>query len=426
VTPHPATTTPQSVPSTAGELPRVLPPRPLLSLRDHDAHFGAVRVPAGALITEVERSGLRGRGGAGFPTATKLAAVARGRRAVVVVNATEGEPASKKDKVLLSLAPHLVLDGAVLAARAVGANEIRVCLDRAYPSHIVSRVIEERVEARRDRVQIRMELAPDRYVSGEETALVNWLNGGEAKPTYVPPRPFERGLRGRPTLVQNAETLAHVALVARHGAAWFRSLGTNLDPGTALVTVTGAVTKPGVYEVPLGYSLPSLLTTAGIERNDVGGVLVGGYFGAWLTPSTVAHTMFDSRSLQASGASIGCGLIAVIPSTGCGLLELARVARWLANENAGQCGPCVNGLPAIADAVTALYYGDRTGVAAKRLGRWLEMVNGRGACKHPDGVVRFVRSGLRAFAGDIDRHHCHGPCPSPAPILPVPTTGGWR
>ncbi len=410
----------------ADVLPRVLPASPLLSLRDHDAHFGDIRVPAHAMIDEVERSGLRGRGGAGFPTATKLAAVARGRRAVIVVNATEGEPASKKDKVLLSLAPHLVLDGAVLAAGAVDADDVRVCLDRAYPSETIASAIQERIEAHRDRVRIRLELAPDRYVSGEETALVNWLNGGEAKPTVVPPRPFEQGVRRRPTLIQNAETLAHLALIARHGAGWFRGLGTQRDPGTTLVTVTGAVSKPGVYEVPFGHSIPTLLSTAGTELKDLGGVLIGGYFGAWLEPSTVARITLDSESLQAAGASIGCGLIAAIPRTGCGLLELARVARWLANENAGQCGPCVNGLPAIADAVAALYYGDRIGVAEKRLRRWLEMVKGRGACKHPDGVARFVSSGLRVFADDIDRHRHHGPCESSAPFLPVPTTGDWR
>jgi NADH:ubiquinone oxidoreductase subunit F (NADH-binding) len=271
-----------------------------------------------------------------------------------------------------------------------------------------------------------MELAPNHYVSGEETALVNWLNGGEAKPSFVPPRPFERGVRGRPTLVQNAETLAHLALVARHGATWFRALGTDVDPGTALVTMAGAVARPGVYEVPFGFSVSALLDSAGTEPNDIGGILVGGYFGSWLEPSTVTHTTFDSRSLGAAGASIGCGLIAVIPRSGCGLLELARVSRWLANENAGQCGPCLNGLPAIADAVAALYHGDGSHVAAKRLDGWLGMVNGRGACKHPDGVVRFVRSGLRVFADDIHRHRDHGPCPSPAPILPVPATGAWR
>ena len=378
------------------------------------------------MIAEVERSGLRGRGGASFPTATKLAAVSRRRRAVVVVNATEGEPASRKDRVLLSLAPHLVLDGAALAADAVGATDVRVCVDRAQAIETVSRAVEERARAGRDRVSMRLELTPDRYVSGEETALVHWLNGGEAKPTSVPPRPFERGVRGRPTLVQNAETLAHLALIARHGAAWFRSVGTAHDPGTALFTVTGSVPRTGVYEVPFGYAAASLLKAAGTDLTNVAGVLVGGYFGTWLSPSTIARTTLDSDSLRAAGASLGCGLVAAVPTDGCGLLELARVTRWLANQNAGQCGPCVNGLPAIADAVAALYHGDRHRVAERNLNRWMDMVNGRGACKHPDGVVRFVSSGLHVFAEDIQRHRHNGPCSSPRPLLPVPATGGWR
>ena len=405
---------------------RLLPAGALLSLREHDSHFGTVGLGSKALIAEVERSGLRGRGGASFPTATKLAAVSRGRRNVVVVNATEGEPASLKDKVLLSLAPHLVLDGAALAAGAIGATDVRVCVDRTHSAEILIRAVEERLRARRDRVSMKVELAPDRYVSGEETALVHWLNGGEAKPTFVPPRPFERGVRGRPTLVQNAETLADLALIARHGAAWFRSVGTAHDPGTALFTVTGSVSRAGVYEVPFGYAVPSLLKAAGTDLDDVGGVLVGGYFGTWLSPSTIAATTLDSDSLRAVGASLGCGLVAAVPTDACGLLELARVARWLANQNAGQCGPCVNGLPAIADALAALYHGDRHRVAERRLNRWMDMVNGRGACKHPDGVVRFVSSGLQVFAEDIRRHRHNGPCSTARPLLPVPATGGWR
>jgi NADH:ubiquinone oxidoreductase subunit F (NADH-binding) len=406
----------------------MLPPQPVSSLHAHDAYYGANPPGSKALIAELERSGLRGRGGAGFPTATKLAAVARGRKPVVVVNATEGEPASRKDAVLSSLAPHLILDGAVLAAGAVGAAEVHVCVERRgeSASATMMRAVEERALAKRDQVAVRLHEAPNRYVAGEESALVNWLNGGEAKPTFVPPRPFERGVRGRPTLVQNAETLAHLALIARHGAAWFRELGTEEEPGTALLTVTGAVAQPGVCEVPVGYPLVDVLGAAGTAIGEVSAVLVGGYFGTWLSPAEAARTTYDRASLGAVEACPGCGVVAALSRDTCGLLELARVARWLANQNAGQCGPCVNGLPAIADAVEALYAGDRSGGAERQLRRWLEMVQGRGACKHPDGVARFVGSGLRAFADDIERHRRHGPCPTPHPVLPVPATGGWR
>lgn len=412
----------------ASALPRLLSAKPLLSLQDHERHFGTAPAGAEGLIAEVERSGLRGRGGAGFPTAIKMAAVARGRRTVVVVNATEGEPASRKDRVLASLVPHLILDGAVLAAAAVGASEVHVCVDRnaTNAASALGRAVDERVNARRDGIALRLHAAPDRYVAGEESALVNWLNGGDAKPTFVPPRPFERGVRGRPTLVQNAETFAHVALIARYGTAWFRALGTPDDPGSALLTLTGSVGQPGVYEFAFGTPLRTVLEAAGTRIDQVSAVLVGGYFGTWLSPSAIDRTTYDTAALRAVQASPGCGAIATLAAGACGLLDLARVTRWLAHQNAGQCGPCVNGLPSIADAVEALYRGDRSGGAERQLRRWMDMVEGRGACKHPDGVVRFVRSGLRVFASDIERHRRHGPCASAHPVLPVPGTGGWR
>ena len=414
-----------TLPPAAGALPRLLPAEPLPSLREHEAYYGAAPQASRTLIAEVERSGLRGRGGAAFPTAVKLAAVARGRRPVVVVNATEGEPASNKDKVLLSHAPHLVLDGALLAAEAVGATEVHVCIERRAggPNHSLSRAIAERAQTK---VAIGLHDAPDRYVGGEESALVNWLNGGDAKPTFTPPRPFERGVGGRPTLVQNAETLAQLALIARYGATWFRGLGTDDDPGTTLLTLSGSVPRPGVCEVPFGYPLTDVLRLGGTSPSEVSAVLVGGYFGTWLSPAAAARVTYDRSSLNSVGASPGCGVVATVASGACGLVELARVTRWLAQQNAGQCGPCVNGLPAIADAVDALYAGDRAGHAQARLARWLDMVQGRGACRHPDGVARFVRSGLNVFASDIERHRRHGPCPSPQPVFPVPPTGGWR
>ena len=194
-------------------LARLFPSGDGLTLAAHLAHYGPLPEGGPAVIDATEQSGLRGRGGAGFPTAVKLAAVARGRgRAVVVANGTEGEPASAKDKALLGHAPHLVLDGATVAAQTVGAREIVLCVERnRTATHAaVAAAIAERRAAGLEPVPVRLEAAPDRYVAGEESALVHWLNGGEAKPTFVPPRPFEKGVGGRPTLVDNVETLAHL------------------------------------------------------------------------------------------------------------------------------------------------------------------------------------------------------------------------
>jgi len=400
----------------------------VVTLAGHLDHFGPVPGDATRLIEAVRRAGLRGRGGAGFPTAVKMMAVAERRRSVVVANGTEGEPASAKDKSLLAVAPHLVLDGAVLAARAVGAHEVTLCVERTAAVTIdsVNRALAERGRAGLDPVDLKLALTPDRYVAGEESALVHWLNGGEAKPTVVPPRPFERGVGGRPTLINNVETLAHVALIARHGADWWRGVGTADDPGSALVTLSGGVARGGVYEIPLGIALESVLRAAGAALPAKGAVLIGGYFGTWLPADQIGHVRLGAASLQQAGCSFGCGAIAVLPDGVCGLAESARVARWLADQNAGQCGPCMFGLPAIAEAMEAVVAGERSGRAERLVGRWTAMVKGRGACKHPDGAARFVESSMRTFAAEIAEHRRRGPCPPARPVLPVPVKGGWR
>ena len=261
------------------------------SLREHIERYGPPpslgrgRSDRAAFVDVVERSGLRGRGGGGFPTGVKLRAVAGGRRRpVVVANGAEGEPLSAKDKVMLTTSPHLVLDGAVLAASALRAADVIVVVDRtARDARVaVENAIEERHATRLDPVSIRIVDSPTRYLAGEESALVHWLNGGPAKPTLVPPRPFERGVGGRPTLVQNVETLAHMALIARFGDAWFRSIGSRSEPGSALVTVGGAVADGGVLEISLGTRVATVIEAAGGVTEEISAFLIGGYFGTWL------------------------------------------------------------------------------------------------------------------------------------------------
>jgi NADH:ubiquinone oxidoreductase subunit F (NADH-binding) len=409
-------------------MPRVLPTDDGASLDAHFRRWG--QLPAGGLllIDEVERAGLRGRGGGQFPAATKLRAVASARPSVVVANGTEGEPASSKDKVLLVHAPHLVLDGASIAADTVGADEVLVCVDRAggLALSAVRAALAERLAAGADRVTFRLQATPSHYVTGEESALVHWLNGGPAKPVFVPPRPFERGVRGRPTLVNNVETLAHLALIARFGAGWFRGLGTAEDPGTTLITLTGDVDRPGVFELPLGIPLAEALGAA-VAGGGTVAVLVGGYAGTWIPGTAVAGARLDRRSFQALGARLGCGALTVLGPGSCGLRTTASVARWLANQSAGQCGPCAQGLPAIAEAVDAIVAGDGVPRREQQLRRWLGMVEGRGACHHPDGAVRFVRSAITVFAHEISRHRQYGPCGAPAARLPLPAPEvAWR
>jgi NADH:ubiquinone oxidoreductase subunit F (NADH-binding) len=389
-------------------------------------------MPAGGawLIDEVERSGLRGRGGGGFPTSLKLAAVAGapGPR-FVVANGTEGEPVSRKDKALLAHDPDLVIDGALAAAEAVGAAEAILVVSRGARGALAS--AGEAVARRAPRargVRLSLASAPERFIMGEESALAHWLNGGPAKPTLTPPRPSERGVDGRPTLVQNVETLAHVGLIARHGADWFARLGPDEEPGSMLVTIDGGVARPGVREIALGTRVGAALELAGGPTGGVGGVLVGGYFGTWLCADDPLALPFSRAGLRPAGGSVGAGTIVVLPRGRCGLAETARVVRYLAGESAGQCGPCVFGLGALEEAATALA-GGRGGIAALEDLRALpDEIERRGACAHPDGAARLVRSALAAFPDEVELHLI-GRCSASGrgPVLPVPRRSTeWR
>jgi NADH:ubiquinone oxidoreductase subunit F (NADH-binding) len=414
------------------QLPRLLPADGSpAGLPAHLARHGPppYRGGPGHLIDEVRESGLTGRGGAAFPAGRKLAAVAAaGRRPVVVANGAESEPLSAKDKTLLRYSPHLVLDGLQLAAEAVGARRAVLYLhaDHAAGGQLTG-LLSERATSGLDRAEVDLVLAPPRFLSGQETAVVSVINGGAALPMFTPPRTFERGIGGQPTLVQNVETLAHLALIARYGAAWFRGLGTAAEPGSMLCTIRQPDGSSGVVEAALGTPLRDLLACS----DHVQAVLVGGYHGAWLPPARAAQLALSNAALRPHGASAGAGVLAALPAGTCGLAETARVARYLASESAGQCGPCLNGLPRIATALAELAGSRPDGGVIADLERWAGLTERRGACHHPDGTVRFVRSALQVFAAEI-RAHRDGTCTASTgrPFLPVPagpaSENDWR
>ena len=377
------------------------------SLDEHVSTYGTLETVGRDVIPVIRASHLRGRGGGGFPTGDKLAAVAAQRgEPVIVVNATEGEPASKKDRALVRLVPHLVLDGAAVAAAALGAREVVVALARNAEDE--RRALVAALRERRERLEWKVAAIPDGFVAGEETALINALSGRAAKPSLKPPYPFERGLRGAPTLVQNAETLAHVALIARFGAKWFRSIGTVPSPGTALVSLSGAVVRPGVHEVALGTRVSELVRQAGGATEPHGAYLVGGYFGGWTRDS----------ELKLTAETLGAGVVVAFPARACGVIDSVRVVRYLAGETAGQCGPCLHGLDALATGLEELARG-RGGDTRATLERWARQVTARGACRHPDGTARFVASTLDVFDDELALH-LHGRCSgSDGHVLPT-------
>lgn len=420
-------------------LPRLILPGGPLQLRDHLAAFGPLPLGsaggrgAASLITEVERSGLAGRGGAGFPAGRKLRAVADstraagGRRAqagaVVVANGAESEPASGKDRMLLARSPHLVLDGIAAAADAVGASS-------AYLSmHASSEDLARRVAAavsERERlggVPVQVVASRAGYLASQETALISQLNGGQPKPTFVPPRPFQKGAHGRPTLVANVETLAHIGLIARFGADWFCQVGHGA--GSALVTISGAIRRPGVYEIPLGMPLGKLIEQAGGPSEQPQAILAGGYLGGWLPYAEALTIPVTPAALRAAGAAFGPGVLVVLPESACPLAETAWVAGYLASHSARQCGPCSNGLPALAATLRQLAFGRPDRKALGWADQLMTLVTGRGACNLPDGTAAFVASALRVFSAELRSHASAGPCQRVRrkPMLPAP---GYR
>jgi NADH:ubiquinone oxidoreductase subunit F (NADH-binding) len=404
-------------------LPRLLegiPSHGGMSLAEHLAVHGPLPVwrrrSRGAehpLIAQVEQAGLCGHGGAGFPTAVKLRAVAGSRGCpVVVVNTAEGEPASLKDRTLTQTLPHLVLDGATLAAHALGANEVvvSVCESARASIESVGEAITERGPPERGSPRIQLRTVPTHYVAGQESALVNHLNGGPAIPAFTPPRVFQQGVARRPTLVSNAETLAHLALIARHGPGWFRELGTHSQPGSTLVTLSAPVPRPGVYEIEYGASLASLLDAAGGTVGRPCAALVGGYGGSWVGGEHLHSLVLSDEYLAAHRASLGAGVVLLLSEDACPVAETARVLRWLAGQSAGQCGPCVHGLDAIATGLEEIAGGAAQPNAPMRLTRLAGLVRGRGACAHPDGAAKMILSAIETFGPELADHTRHGPC----------------
>ncbi len=391
------------------------------SLKDHRARLGPmpqVRHQEDA-VALLEASGLLGRGGAGFPVGKKWRSVAghASGNAVVVVNGAESEPASSKDRTLMVARPQLILDGAQLAATAVGADEIVVYVGvehtraRAAMAHAIAERASER-SARRP-TPIHLVEAPLGYVAGEASAAVHYINARDARPTNKPPRISEVGVRGRPTLVQNVESLAHAALIARHGAEWFRSAGQGQTRGTAVITVSGSVTRPGVREIDLGTTIAEVAAYAGGAREGLQAVLLGGYFGAWSDLAETWDMPLDPVAMRARNLSFGSGVVSFLPADACGVSATARIMAFMAGESAKQCGPCLYGLRAIADATQRLAIGGGRYDDLVRLERWSGQIAGRGACGLPDGAVAFFQSALRVFSAEFRLHQAARRCSHP-------------
>ena len=397
-----------------------------LDLAAHRAIFGSLPAPSAAdLIQMCEQVDLRGRGGAAFPVARKLRSVVAAsggkRRPVVVVNGTEGEPGSSKDKMLLARSPYLVLDGALIAARALNAREIVVAV-AGNGLHARSMLEALAADSGLSRM-VRLVSVPDRFVSGESSALVNAINGNRAVPPGNRTSTSDSGVHGMPTMLSNAETFAQLAVLAMLGPAGYASAGAAYEPGTVLLTVGGSVGRPAVVETPSGEPLGHVLDIC--QASLAHGVLVGGYHGMWLTPEEAYSIPVSRAGLAAAGGMLGAGVVLVLGEESCPLSEVARVAGYMAGQSSGQCGPCKLGLPAMARSLAAITAGSGGLDQVEAVRRTAGGIRGRGACNHPDGTGRFVTSALDVFAADLSQHLFRGSCGRPAAgILPLPAAHG--
>jgi NADH:ubiquinone oxidoreductase subunit F (NADH-binding) len=366
-----------------------------------------------ALLEQVDLSGLLGRGGAAFPMGTKLRTVReagrRGVETVIVANGEEGEPASVKDRWLLRNRPHLVLDGLRLAAAIVNASRAVVYVSDEQASVAVNSALSQMDPQVFGATDVSVLLVEPTYVAGEETAAVRRINGGPAKPTDKPPRPFQEGVSGLPTTVSNVETLANLPYIHQHGSQSFRAVGTPMSPGTFLATITGGGKPAALYEIPHGAPFSELLTLHQVAADSVHGVLMGGYF-AGLVNTDILDATLDHEAIRRLGSGLGCGAISILTDD-CPLAVAASVLSYFDRENAGQCGSCFNGTAAMAAVTSALRDGAATQEDVTRLERWSVVLRGRGACGTLDGAANVAASLLRQFP-QLVASHLTNDCPS--------------
>jgi NADH:ubiquinone oxidoreductase subunit F (NADH-binding) len=387
-------------------------------LGGYDALALALERAPEAIIAEIEQSGLRGRGGAGFPAGRKWRAVAGQRSAekYIVANGDEGDPGAYIDRFLMEEDPHAVIEAMIIAGRAVGADRGVLYVRAEYPAalrRLTAAIAEARHEGLLGRRVLGTSFAFDldvvagagSYVCGEETALLNALEGVRPEVRTRPPYPAAHGLFGRPTLVHNIETLANIPWIVRHGGDAYASVGLGASLGTKVVSLNSLFRRPGLYEVDLGTPLRRIVEDfgGGVGTGALTAVLVGGPL-AGLLPPALLDTPLAFEELHAAGASVGHGGVVAVDQTTTIPELVGHVAAFAAAESCGKCTPCRLGTRRMAQLVeTAL-----SGGGAERGGRlvWRALVPtlaDTSLCGHGSGFADFAASIERYFGSDLDR-----------------------
>jgi NADH:ubiquinone oxidoreductase subunit F (NADH-binding) len=363
------------------------------------------------VIELVEAVGLAGKGGAGFPTHRKLRLMRTqpGPRKIIVLNGAEHEPGSLKDRHLLENYPHRVLEGALILAHAVGAGEVIVAINQAAPeaAHAFSAAMSTAVAAGVDfaGIEVRIAEVPDHYIVGEETALLEVIEGRAALPRSRPPYPIEQGIQGAPTLVQNVETAAHLPFIVSHGVVPTRQSG-DAGGGVTLCTLGQEFVNRGVYEVPLGMPLREILESVGGGLRDgsaIKAVQPGGPSSGFLVSSAL-DVGFDSVSLRQQGSALGCAAIRAYSVDTCMVEAIARIMHFFAEESCGQCPRCRMETGMLDTILRKVVGGGGSWQLLAQVDKLIELAKGQGKCTLIDMPVAPLKTGLALFRDEFQAH----------------------
>lgn len=381
--------------------------------------------PPQRVIDAVTASGLRGRGGAGFPVGQKWAFAAGEAETTryVVANGGEDEPGSQKDRIVMENYPHKVLEGVMLAAYAIGAQEAVLYVNSQYTQAIarLEQAIREATEAgyltggaggRGIALKVRIHPAPQEYVAGEDTAALEVIEGKRPLPRQKPPFPTASGLYGKPTVVNNVETFAYVPAIIRNGAEWFRSQGTADNPGTMLFTLPSNVRNPGVVELPIGTSLRELIEVHGgglASGKAIKAVLPGGPSSGFIRGDDLDVPM-DRGPLMERGSALGCGVLRIIEAGECIVEVVAEIARFFAKESCGQCPACQMETNTLAKITEQVEKGAGTQALLDQIPKLGAFAKGKGFCSLISMPIPPLTSAIRLFPEDfayhLERHAC--------------------
>jgi len=393
----------------------------------YEALAKALKASPDEVIGLISEAGLRGHGGAGFPTGKKWALTREcdEQPRYLVMNGGEDEPGSKKDRVLMENLPHLVLEGAIIAAYAIGATKAFLYINARYDIAIES-ITHALAEAKSAgywgqnvlgssfNLDIEIIPAPHNYVAGEDTAVLEVIEGKNPLPRQKPPFPVTVGLLGKPTSVNNVETLANVAPIIFHGAEWYRQFGTSESPGTMIFSLGEDVNRPGIYELPFGTSLRYLIEQCGggIKGNkNIKAIMPAAPSSAFLTPDKI-DTPLDPNSMREAGSALGCGVVRVISEGTCMVEEVLRISEFFTAESCGQCPACRMETNTLTALLKKVQQGQGGQAILEQFGKVLAFNKGKGFCNLIAMPGPPIESAIKLFPGDFTAHLGTGRCPA--------------